>query len=59
MQNIKKTGRKSLEYFIALNFPKQVVAKRANDTIKSKELPNSCFCLYLAASQNAKTEAND
>lgn len=23
----KKTGRKSLEYFIALNFPKQVVAE--------------------------------
>lgn len=48
MQDIKKTGRKPLEYFIALNFPKQVVAKRANDTIKSKELPNSYFCLYLA-----------
>lgn len=27
MQNIKKTGRKPLEYFIALNFPKQVVAE--------------------------------
>lgn len=27
MQDIKKTGRKPLEYFIALNFPKQVVAK--------------------------------
>lgn len=27
MQDIKKTGRKPLEYFIALNFPKQVFAK--------------------------------
>ena len=28
MQDIKKkTGRKPLEYFIALNFPKQVVAE--------------------------------
>lgn len=26
MQDMKKTGRKPLEYFIALNFPKQVVA---------------------------------
>lgn len=27
MQDIKKTGRKPLEYFIALNIPKQVVAE--------------------------------
>ena len=27
MQEIKKTGREPLEYFIALNFPKQVVAE--------------------------------
>lgn len=27
MQGIKKTGRKPLGYVIALNFPKQVVAK--------------------------------
>lgn len=27
MQDIKKTGREPLEYFIALNFPKQVVAE--------------------------------
>ncbi len=27
MQDIKKTGRKPLENFIALNFPKQVVAE--------------------------------
>lgn len=27
MQDIKKTGRKPLEYFIVLNFPKQVVAE--------------------------------
>ena len=27
MQDIKKMGREPLEYFIALNFPKQVVAK--------------------------------
>ncbi len=27
MQDIKKTGRKPLEYLIALNFPKQVVAE--------------------------------
>lgn len=27
MQDIKKTGRKPLEYFIALNFPKQVFAE--------------------------------
>lgn len=57
MQDIKKTGRKSLEYFIALNFPKQVVAKRANDTIKSKELPNSCFCLYLARFSKRKNRS--
>ena len=27
MQDTKKTERKPLEYFIALNFPKQVVAE--------------------------------
>lgn len=27
MQDMKKTGRKPLEYFIALNFPKQVGAE--------------------------------
>lgn len=27
MQDMKKTGRKPLEYFIALNSPKQVVAE--------------------------------
>ena len=27
MQDIKKTGREPLEYFIALNFPKQVVTE--------------------------------
>ena len=27
MQDIKKTGRKPLEYSIALNFPKQAVAE--------------------------------
>lgn len=27
MQDIKKTGREPLEYFIALNLPKQVVAE--------------------------------
>lgn len=57
MQDIKKTGKKPLEYFIALNFPNRSLPKRANDTIKSKELPNSYFCLYLARFSKRKNRS--